>query len=496
MGATVSVHRKGDQFAGFKKMIGGQRFYFGESWGINADKAADRKKATKAAELLEREYAALKLSEGGWNDQNRPAALNRVRNLLGFAEALTPTQKPPKAEEPARMKLGASGDHLSGSVDLASLSMTETIKAYKAAQDERFATKKISEVHLRSMKDRLDKAMTALPSSEAPLSSMRRPEVEALVNHWLKRPKSERTGEPISPASVGHFLQALGHFFRWCYDNERWDGFRAWETLFNADTSSLMTPEERHLSKKGKPKFTVDELAILYAEATSRTRLYILLGLNCGMGQTEQSTLRSWDVLLDNKPPLIDRNRNKTQVQGRWELWTETADALKRATNPYNAWAEAIANKSPEYKRPLANKNESVNFNEWASLALRTEDGYPLVHGKTDAIQLAWARLFKKEAVKKAVAEGKLRKLPFYTLRRTAAQFVRELAGYETHKVFLAHASLEANGRQSISEKHYTQRTNADFAKVADATRKLRSMLQPMFAAAMKNSSRKESNAA
>jgi integrase len=478
MSASVSVHRKGDQFSGYKKMIGGTRFYFGESWGIFADKAADKKKAQKAAELLEREYAALKLTDGGWNDSNRPAALNRVRELLGLAAASTPTQQPPKVEEPARINLGASGDP----------SLAEAIAQYEAANEERHLTKKISAKRLRSIKERIGLAAVSLGDLSAPLSSMRRPNVEAAVNYWLKRPKSERTGEPIAPITVVHRVGALGHFFRWAYDAEKWDGFRAWEKLFTVDTDSLMTAAEKHQAKQPKPKFTVAELGILWASASQRTRLYMLCGLNCGFGQTEIATLRTWDLQLDAAPAVIDRQRNKTGVQGRWELWEETANALKLARNPYSAWGEAIAQQknAPKYGRTAvadaAKLGEQLaEADDWATLALRTEDGYPLVHDTTDAVRLAWERLYKRAAVKKAVADGRLRKLAFYTLRRTAAQAMRDIAGYETHKVFLAHSSLEASGSQSVSERHYTSRTPADFEKVAAALKLYRLQLQPMF---------------
>jgi hypothetical protein len=469
MSASVSIHRKGSGFAGYKKMIGGTRFYFGESWGVTTDNAANKKLAQKAAGLLEREFAALKLSAGGWTDDNRPEALNRVRSLLGLAGAVTPTQMPPRVAEAPRIAQDATRD-------LSTLSIAETLKAYKAAQDERWADKRIGGKRLRAIHERIDLAKTAFPDLNAPLNSLRRDEVQAAVSHWRKRPSSERTGKRLAPLSVIHRIGALGHFFRWCYDGERWDGFRAWEKTFTVKAKDLMTETEKHHDKQPKPKFTVEELGILYAAAPARTRLYLLCGLNCGFGQTEIATLRTWDLQLDANPPKIDRSRNKTGVQGQWELWDETAAALRLWRNPYSAWGEAISNQSPEYKRPKADA-----VDDWATLAIRTEDGYPLVHDATDSVRLAWDRLYKKASVKKAVADKRLRKLSFYSLRRTAAQAVRDIAGYEPHKMFLAHSSLEASGSQSVSEKHYTSRTQGDFDKVAIATRAYRLQLQPMF---------------
>jgi integrase len=363
------------------------------------------------------------------------------------------------------------------------LSIADAITGYKADAERRFKMREIGSIQRDAIGERIDAAAAAFPSLAAPLTSIQRDELLAAVMYWTVRPVSSAIGRRISPSTVTARVGALGQFFRWAWEAELWDGFRAWDTHFGVDEKSLLLPSEKAAAKKGKPKFTVDELAILFSNATDRTKMYMMLALNCGMGQMEQTTLRTFDLKLD-APAQIVRERNKTGVDARWTLWPETAAALQRWTGKYAAWAEAILNQGQgEYKRPAARAGEPIvsDIEEPETLALKTEDGYPLCHGSTDAIGLAWQRLYQNPNVREAVKNKTLRKINFYRLRTTAAQWIREIGGYETHQLFLAHSTLERSGGQSTAEKHYTDRTDAEFARLADATAALRTKLQPMF---------------
>lgn len=489
----VSTHEVRGKIVGFKKMIGGERFFFGRDWGVSSGSKADERQAQRIAEQLDTEHDRLRLQGQGWTAASKAEAVNRVRSILGLS-AVEPSVSPSAAKESPRINLEQSG-----TVSTADrlLTLSAAIDAFKADQDERFATRKISLKQRDSLKRRIDDAKAAFPNPGVPLTSIGRDQLQAAVNHWLKRPISAKTGEKIAVLTVVSRVGALGQFFRWCYNAEKWDGFRAWETLFAVDGDALMSPAEKQAAKQGKPKFTIAELATLYANATLRQRLYILLALNCGFGQTEIATLRHWDLHLD--PPAdasreqkasfvayIERRRNKTNVEGKWELWKETADLLRVYCGAFGGYVH-LAPETAEgirYERPnlhgaqyVVNKPTFEGIDEPETLALRSEDGYPLVHGKTDSIDLSWRRLYAKKAVK----AKKVRRLGFYSLRHTAAQRVRDLAGYETHKIFMAHATLEASGRKGVSERYYTQRSEVDFGKVAFALRTFRTQLDGMF---------------
>ena len=71
------------------------------------------------------------------------------------------------------------------------------------------------------------------------------------------------------------------------------------------------------------PKFfTVDEVKTMYAKATPRMRLYLLLALNGGFTQIDIATLTHNMVDLDKG--VISRDRNKTSVPQGCKLWPLT----------------------------------------------------------------------------------------------------------------------------------------------------------------------------
>jgi hypothetical protein len=294
--------------------------------------------------------------------------------------------------------------------------------------------------------------------------------------------------------------------FRWFYKTEKWDGFRAWEECFKFKPDQLRTPTEKREARKGKPKYTTAELATLYAAATPRTRLYMLLALNCGMGAKEQATLQRADVQLtpDSGTPYIERERNKTGVLGRWTLWAETATLLQAAMmqTGYSPKGTVDAKYKAAFPAPTVKgiddspsrlavaDDELYGFRiPVADLAVLTMDGFPLVHrtkvngkagAKTSAVAAAWGRLLKAKAVK-----GNVANYGFYRIRGTASQFVRDIGGLESSKIFLCNSALDSSGRKSVAEKHYNERTQADFDKLAVALSELRTFLSPMFKAAV-----------
>lgn len=475
--ANVNEHWKGTVFGGYKKLIGGERFYFGQSWGILAPSKANEKKAQQIADQFVAYFAALKSQKMSWSAASKESARISIRLRLGLATIETvPALMPTTLAAPVVKAVPTSPTIIQNGLTLAG-----AIEKYKTAEGERLATKKITRSTYDGNTERIDSAKSAFPSLDIPLTSIGRVEVVGAVNHWIKRPMSDKTKKPIGVASVTHRVGAMGHFFRWAYTNELWEGFRDWESQFKVDESSLMTDDEEKQAEEANAHFTIDELATLYANASGRTRLYMLLGLNCAAGQMEIATLRTRHLQLAQSPARIERVRNKTKrkakVLAQWELWDETTTALRAYTSPYGDWGA-----EPTYKRQnLFQDNHGDKIDDPQTLALKSEDGFPLIHGSTDVVQLAWQRLNKSKVIK----DSGIRRLGFYSLRKTAAQMIKDIAGYETHIVFGAWATMEKSGRKSVSEKHYTTRSQADFDKVAIALRAYRVQLEPMFKAAM-----------
>ncbi|MBX6312455.1 MAG: hypothetical protein IRY99_05975 [Isosphaeraceae bacterium] len=183
--------------------------------------------------------------------------------------------------------------------------------------------------------------------------------------------------------------------------------------------------------------FTVGEVRALLDACdgfSERTRLYLLLMLNCGMYQNDIAELRNEEVSW--KKGTLSRARSKTRERGgpvvTYKLWPETFALLKK----HRAAGE---------------------------LALTTDEGNPLVRywledgemRRYDAIQSAWSRLAGKLG-------GKIR-LGMKHLRKTSSTIL----GQHPHYKFFANHFL-ADSPKSIADKHYVTPNDAEFFEALD----------------------------
>jgi integrase len=177
--------------------------------------------------------------------------------------------------------------------------------------------------------------------------------------------------------------------------------------------------------------FSVEEVRAFLAACTSeRTRLYILLCLNCGQYQNDIAELRQEEV--DWRTGTIKRARSKTRERGgpvvTYKLWPETFALLKRLRSD-------------------------------GDLVITTEDGNPLVkewledgrYRKYDAIRSAWFRLAEKMGLKKM-------KLGLKHLRKTSASLLGE---HPQYKFYATH--FLADSPKHMTEKHYVKPSEAEF---------------------------------
>jgi integrase len=201
-------------------------------------------------------------------------------------------------------------------------------------------------------------------------------------------------------------------------------------------------------TKPGIVTFTMEEIKALLADASDRTKLYILLMLNCGMTQKDISDLLVTEV--DWKEGRIIRKRSKTSEEENvpvvnYKLWPETFRLLQQERDA----------KSKD--RVLVNSNGGPIWSEEI-----TKDGK---YRKTDNVKNAFDRLrtVKKieeppDAPKKRSARKVERAVkatidkPLKSLKKTSASLLRDNAKFSNlEKLFLGHAP------QSMSDKHYAK---------------------------------------
>jgi integrase len=83
-----------------------------------------------------------------------------------------------------------------------------------------------------------------------------------------------------------------------------------------------------HGRKQDRTPFTWEELEKLLRAADITDSALLMLGLNCGFGNSDIGTLKLCDVDLENG--TVSHPRPKTKVERDFTLWPETVDVLKQ----------------------------------------------------------------------------------------------------------------------------------------------------------------------
>ncbi|MDR3620674.1 MAG: tyrosine-type recombinase/integrase [Paludisphaera borealis] len=240
---------------------------------------------------------------------------------------------------------------------------------------------------------------------------------------------SEQVGvKRYSPVTAHEMLMTSKQFIRWLAER------KLIPLPGNIDSRRFRF---NHSAASKIETFTVDEVRAILAACdgfSERTKLYLLLMINCGQYQNDIAELRNDEV--DWGAGTITRARSKTRGRGgpvvTFKLWPPTLILLKK----YRA--------------------------KEGPLVLTTDEGNPLVRcwiegeGKMrryDAIQSAWSRLAKRMGVAKI-------RLSMKHLRKTSASM---LAQHPRFKFYANHFLAESP--KGMAEKHYVVPSAAEFAK-------------------------------
>jgi integrase len=221
-----------------------------------------------------------------------------------------------------------------------------------------------------------------------------------------------------SRTTAQHYLKSVKAFVRWLWQVE---AIPALPRVL-ADKSGLLN------IGANTPRvivYTNDEMNRLLSAASDRTKLYILLMLNCGMTQKDISDLQIEEV--DWNEGRIVRKRSKTsQFENvptvSYLLWKETFRLLR------------LERSRASEGRVLGNVN---------GLAICVQEyGADGKFKKTDNVKNAFDRLRTKVGIKKTLK----------SFKKTSASLLRGEERFQNlEDLFLGHAP------QKISDRHYTQ---------------------------------------
>lgn len=261
-------------------------------------------------------------------------------------------------------------------------------------------------LHLTHFMDWLGPGTPVIEISSKTLSDYR---VELLknveTNEWSRPTAKDRLGSVKS-------------FVRWLWQVE---AIPLLPRILDAKSKLL----EISRPSPGIVTYTKDEIDTLLTSASKRTKLYVLLALNCGMTQKDISDLQMSEV--DWEAGRITRKRSKTRdydsvPEVSYPLWQETLHLLAQDRNP--------ADSGPV----LLNANGRPLWYEEV-----TDDGQLQ---KIDNVRSAFDRLRRKVKITK----------PFKSLKKTSASLIRNNKEYASLEgLFLGHAP------QSMAQRHYAK---------------------------------------
>jgi integrase len=141
----------------------------------------------------------------------------------------------------------------------------------------------------------------------------------------------------LNIVAVGNEITRVKTLFKWL-----WDTRLISEPLhFGPDFKrASLKALRRHKRLQGKKLFSRGEIRLLFDECGTHMQAMILLGINCGFGNSDCATLPIEAVNLE--AGVVIYPRPKTEVDRTIPLWPETVKALKRsARRRYKARPEA-----------------------------------------------------------------------------------------------------------------------------------------------------------
>lgn len=290
-------------------------------------------------------------------------------------------------------------------------SVSGNITRFLKQKQDQADSGKLSAARYTSLRLHLD-ALREFAGGETPVSTLGGGLLTDFMSDLLRQVGAQK----ISHNYAKDRLDAAKMFIRWCWRMDTIEHLPR-----DIDSSELRIGRD---PAEIRP-YTADQIKRLLGEASSRTKLYILLALNTGATQVDIADLQQSEV--NWAAGVITRKRSKTKRHKRvpevaWALWPETLRLLKEQ-------------RAEDGDRVLVNENGGPLRTETLS-----KDGRI---AKTDNVRSAFARLCRKLKIEAG---------EFKRFRKTSASLLRESNDYASIvNYFLGHSP------QSMSDRHYAK---------------------------------------
>jgi integrase len=254
----------------------------------------------------------------------------------------------------------------------------------------------------------------------------------------------------VNAVTLSNRIGAVRSILKYAYDEELIDR----PVRFGVE---LKRPEQRLIrrcrAQAGRRHFLAAEIRGMLKHARPVTKAMILLGINCGLGNTDVANLPASCVDLERG--WLDYARGKTGVERRCPLWPETVVAI----NEFRAADAASRMKSGATRVESA---EGLLFATRGGLPQVREEYVPTKAGRPtivrhDALASSIQRLMAK-------ADIRVRGLGFYGLRNALETIGAETGNQVAVDHIMGHAphssDMGAVYRRHVAEKALRQVTD------------------------------------
>jgi len=237
-----------------------------------------------------------------------------------------------------------------------------------------------------------------------------------------------RLAEGRGPVALGNEIRHVRMVLKYAYDAGLIDRPVRFGPQFKGLSKSVL---RRERAKNGKRMFEADELRRILTASDSALKALVLLGINCGFGQSNCSNLPQAAVNLDTG--WIDYPRPKTGIERRCPLWPETVEALRESL---------VSHPEPKDKADVGLCFLTTHGNR---LVRTTED--PVSMSNADAVGPPFKRLLRKLGIND--------KRSFYAIRHTFETIAGESKDQVAVNSIMGHVDNSMAGvyRERISDE-------------------------------------------
>ena len=309
---------------------------------------------------------------------------------------------------------------------------------------------------------------------DVPLARLGFAECQEIYDFWRNRPLNTRTRLPLSAKHSSSHIGELDRFFKWLHTTPEFGWRRPVDFDLIERKVKRLDSDRRSIHDIELKTFSVEQLRLLYKHTLPSERLRLVWCLNCSHGAAEIGRVEWGDLYLKQPHPWIKEGlkfdspdddswcgllRPKTDVIGWWLLWPETVRLVE--------WWRNELQKS--LKKQLLTSDRM----------LVSKTGEPLYRDSSRNAQTSFANQWSRLLIRVAKHEGDdaIPKLPFGTLRDQMSNWL----GSDENQAVLASTALAhgiPHSKDKLLYKHYS---NRPWARLFDAQKKYRDILQPMF---------------